>query len=402
MPGLKLFRKNSYANTFANEPVGVGTIKLGCTRGKGSSTRMFNYCKQHSPNPSDCINQFITIINPQKPYNLGNWKKINKIKLNENISSSSALTLSENEVSSTNYNLVEVNPIQYGVGNWFQILTNNTGNYVTAIDSNILVPGLYVSSDGGDTFTLNTTQYHNYSGISTTNSGNYIFSPAIRDLIFLSNDYGSTFNTTSNPGGFWYKVASNSTGQIVAIFKNFNNSDGETGNPIFISTNYASSFTSSISSFYSWSDIAMNDKGNVIAVCSYDGHLYLTTNQGKTWSSISVPAYCWSGISIDKTGSNIVLCSLDGYIYVSNNTGRTFNSVAPSNLKWSSICISSNANVIFACAINDYIYYSSNNGSSWKKTNPSGTPSNWSSISTNNTGTLVCACVNGGNIYINS
>ena len=61
MPGLRLFKTGSYANTFANEPVGNGTINLGSTRGKGSSTRMFSWCHQHSPEPSECINQFINV-----------------------------------------------------------------------------------------------------------------------------------------------------------------------------------------------------------------------------------------------------------------------------------------------------------------------------------------------------
>ena len=62
MPGLRLFKTGSYANTFANEPVVTGTIKLGCTRGKGSSTRMFSWCHRHSANPSECINEFINLI----------------------------------------------------------------------------------------------------------------------------------------------------------------------------------------------------------------------------------------------------------------------------------------------------------------------------------------------------
>jgi len=61
MPGLRLFKTGSYANTFANEPVGNGTIKLGSTRGKGSSTRMFSWCHRNSPDPSECINQFINV-----------------------------------------------------------------------------------------------------------------------------------------------------------------------------------------------------------------------------------------------------------------------------------------------------------------------------------------------------
>jgi len=60
-----MFKKNFYSNIGANQPIVAGTINLGCTRGRGSSTRMFNYCNKHSSNPSVnssvCINQFITI-----------------------------------------------------------------------------------------------------------------------------------------------------------------------------------------------------------------------------------------------------------------------------------------------------------------------------------------------------
>ena len=45
----------------ANRPVPAVSINLGNTRGKGSSTRMYNFCKQHSQAPSLCINQFIKV-----------------------------------------------------------------------------------------------------------------------------------------------------------------------------------------------------------------------------------------------------------------------------------------------------------------------------------------------------
>jgi hypothetical protein len=51
-----------------NNIIGTSAIKLGSTRGKGSSTRMFNYCKQHSKDTSECINQFINIVpSPSTP-----------------------------------------------------------------------------------------------------------------------------------------------------------------------------------------------------------------------------------------------------------------------------------------------------------------------------------------------
>ena len=58
-----MFKKSFYSNIGANEPIVAGTIKLGSTKGRGSSTRMFIYCKRRSPAPSLCINQFITITN---------------------------------------------------------------------------------------------------------------------------------------------------------------------------------------------------------------------------------------------------------------------------------------------------------------------------------------------------
>ena len=35
--------------------------RKGATRGKGSSTRIFNHCKRNTSNPCLCINQFIKI-----------------------------------------------------------------------------------------------------------------------------------------------------------------------------------------------------------------------------------------------------------------------------------------------------------------------------------------------------
>jgi hypothetical protein len=59
MPGLRLYKKGFYSNIGANQPILGGTINIGCTRGRGSTTRMFNYCHKHSPPPSECINQFV-------------------------------------------------------------------------------------------------------------------------------------------------------------------------------------------------------------------------------------------------------------------------------------------------------------------------------------------------------
>ena len=53
---LGLFQKNFLSTSRVTGPA----INMGCTRGKGSSTRMFNYCNKKN-SYSQCINQFITI-----------------------------------------------------------------------------------------------------------------------------------------------------------------------------------------------------------------------------------------------------------------------------------------------------------------------------------------------------
>lgn len=53
---LGLFQKNFLSTSRVTGPA----INMGCTRGKGSSSRMFNYCNKKN-SYSQCINQFITI-----------------------------------------------------------------------------------------------------------------------------------------------------------------------------------------------------------------------------------------------------------------------------------------------------------------------------------------------------
>ena len=60
MPGLQMFKKGFYSNIGANQPIVAGTINLGSTKGRGSSTRMFNYCNKKE-SYGYCLNQFITI-----------------------------------------------------------------------------------------------------------------------------------------------------------------------------------------------------------------------------------------------------------------------------------------------------------------------------------------------------
>ena len=67
-----------------NHKIAAATINLGSTKGRGSSTRMFNYCNQHSANPSECINQFITQA-PTYNYTFTGTGELTQAIVDENI-----------------------------------------------------------------------------------------------------------------------------------------------------------------------------------------------------------------------------------------------------------------------------------------------------------------------------
>ena len=61
MPGSHLFNLGLNQKHFGgNNKIAGVSINLGNTKGRGSSTRMFNYCNKRE-SYTYCINQFITI-----------------------------------------------------------------------------------------------------------------------------------------------------------------------------------------------------------------------------------------------------------------------------------------------------------------------------------------------------
>jgi len=62
MPGSHLFNLGLFQKHFLSTSRVTGpAINMGCTRGRGSTTRMYNYCTKRSLNSSLCIYEFITV-----------------------------------------------------------------------------------------------------------------------------------------------------------------------------------------------------------------------------------------------------------------------------------------------------------------------------------------------------
>jgi hypothetical protein len=127
MPGLRIFKTSYYSHIGANSPIVTGTIKLGSTKGRGSSTRMYNWCREHNSEPSLCINQFTTTT----PSSQKSWSRLGNLTFNGPIDSILAINgkvYADNNVSYSSEGYVVV----YNNGAWSQA---GTGNFTGPIYS---------------------------------------------------------------------------------------------------------------------------------------------------------------------------------------------------------------------------------------------------------------------------
>ena len=108
------------------------------------------------------------------------------------------------------------------------ITTNNTGQYVYYVTNGA---GVFYSSDYGQNFNQSTTTgnstYNNWSPIKCDNTGKYVYaSEIISKSVFYSNNYGVTFNVMINPNTIpgspsnnqgCYSITCDGTGNVVTI-----------------------------------------------------------------------------------------------------------------------------------------------------------------------------------------
>jgi hypothetical protein len=134
MPGLRMFKKGFYSHIGANEPIVTGTINLGSTKGRGSSTRIFNYCTQRSANPSQCINQFITVKSTASSQPVpASWSQLgtgfNNIIKNLAIGSDGKLYTDGSFTNGSGETYVAV----YNGSTWSQLGTTGFNSYISTL-----------------------------------------------------------------------------------------------------------------------------------------------------------------------------------------------------------------------------------------------------------------------------
>jgi len=94
MPGSHLFNLGFHQKKFLSTSKITGAaINMGCTKGRGSTTRMFKHCTQNSTNNESCINKFINV--PQSKETIESTQSINIFLYSKNNTSSDGFTIGE-------------------------------------------------------------------------------------------------------------------------------------------------------------------------------------------------------------------------------------------------------------------------------------------------------------------
>jgi hypothetical protein len=248
------------------------------------------------------------------------------------------------------------------VKSWKSVSLSATGQYQTAVASGDYI---YVSSDFGVTWTkASGVPNKNWFSVSLSATGQYQL--AVGDDIFAtSNDHGVSWSPlTDIQGKFWTCVLVSASGeyQTALAYEDY----------IYVSTDFGSTFQKANDQVINsepkkWVSIAISSScqyQTAVASGSTDGdYIYISTDFGNTWivkqtdeTSNSLQKK-WTSVSLSATGQYQTAVANGDYIYVSTDFGNTWakSQNAPQK-KWFDVSLSASGQHQTAVAENGTIY----------------------------------------------
>ena len=207
----------------------------------------------------------------------------------------------------------------------YSIITSSSAEYVYCLSrkSSNKETGIYISIDYGKTWKwLILTEFKLYDFFIKFNmcgSENLSYISIINDIdkIYLSNNYGETFNDNNDSPfyNFIYKIKTSSSGQYQLSFINNDN--------IILSKNYGEIWNK-IDLIKSWYSTTISLTGQYQACIDEDGLIYISDNYGETWKFIKILG---PKCIIQMSGDGKYYTAMEtnsSYLYISNDYGNTW------------------------------------------------------------------------------
>lgn len=261
----------------------------------------------------------------------------------------------------------------------------------TNITQTFTVPILLVLTDV-DTF--NMTQYgYNWTDVTTdvlgpkkwlavSLSANGQFQSAVNSDgdIYISNDYGQTWETTFNIGSTMDGDELNeSLSNCIAVSIDGSIQTACNGKQIFVSYDYGSTWDIKHTISFNQIFVCISLNGQYQTVLSCGDNIYSSGDYGETWTSIqdfnsgiynSITAFQYAGISLSYSGKyQTIACE---HIYISSDYGVTWNEGYVQDVfdvfddrNWRGVSISSTGQYQTAVNYIGDIYISSSYGTNW-------------------------------------
>jgi photosystem II stability/assembly factor-like uncharacterized protein len=262
----------------------------------------------------------------------------------------------------------------------FQI--SSDGSHIFAYGFFQYYQGAFISSNYGQTWTLNTNLYLNgnyVSGIACSSNGTMVVAVAPYMGIYTSVDSGSnwTLRTSAPTNANWQTVVSSADGTKLIAGCQWNGSIGG----IYTSANSGQTWTLQTSAPVTnanWYSLASSSDGTKLAALGWLGSIngiYNSANSGQNWTLTSAPMgtnnWLWNSLASSSDGTKLVAgCYWNNTagIYTSTDSGQTWwpqTYGLPNSQGCNSVASSADGSKLYGF-FNDGKFYSSvDSGNTW-------------------------------------
>jgi len=292
---------------------------------------------------------------------LGNtWVSNNTNKLWSSISCSyDGKYVSAVDYNNNVYNSMDNGKNYYIDTNLFTIVSIDSNQFIQVVAQNNGT--LSISKDNGKTYNLMFNITTNWSKIKIAKSykpgtTNYVIvAIAYTNYVYISLDTGITFNIIYTIGtqgsGSWQSCDISDNGQYITVIDYYDN--------VYISDDYGATWNNSRPTQDKWISIAMSIDGIYQIIVSKNSIVYLSSNYGVQWNSINVATNTiYQDVCMSDSGQYQTIVTRGYSLYTSSDYGVTW---VDKNItkKWLCIRMSSDASKQYALVDQDSkVYYS--------------------------------------------
>jgi hypothetical protein len=263
---------------------------------------------------------------------------------------------------------------------WSAFAVNSDGTRIAAA---VQTGDIYSSIDGGNTWTadnVDTINSHYWAGLSMSSDGSKLVAsdyyvvgpPASTGNIYTSSDGGSTWTAdstivTTYSARYCTYTTMSSNG---ARFGTVNSGSFQIYVYIYDGASWINSDVDSLTP-HQFSCITSSSDGKNLAVGAQTNYIYTSTDYGATWiQRTGTGTGYWVSIASSSDGSKLVAADnggyTTGYIWTSADGGATWTQrTSAGNLCWRAVACSSDGSFIVAGVNGGHVYVSADSGATW-------------------------------------